>query len=124
MNFWKFIFVLLGTISLGVGLIGIVVPGLPTTPFLLLTAGLYMRSSERLYNWLLSTRICGTRIKRWQEKKGMTKREKILTILMMWSMITVSVIFFLSSVGGRLLVVSLGIVGTVVMGFVIRTIRS
>ncbi|MFO7574792.1 MAG: YbaN family protein [Bacteroidales bacterium] len=124
MNPWKFILVLLGTISLGIGVVGIVVPGLPTTPFLLLTAGLYMRSSDRLYNWLLSTRVCGARIKRWQEKKGMTRREKVLTILMMWSMISVSVVFLLSSSEGRLIVISLGIVGTVVMGFVIRTIRN
>ena len=124
MNFWKIILIFLGTISLGIGVVGIVVPGLPTTPFLLLTAGLYMRSSDRLYNWLLSTSICGKRIKRWQEKRGMTIREKLLTILMMWSMIAVSVIFLLSSTEGRLIVISLGIIGTVVMGFVIRTIRN
>lgn len=124
MNFWKIILIFLGTISLGIGVVGIVVPGLPTTPFLLLTAGLYMRSSDRLYNWLLTTSICGKRIKRWQEKRGMTIREKLLTILMMWSMISVSVIFLLSSTEGRLIVISLGIAGTVVMGFVIRTIRN
>jgi uncharacterized membrane protein YbaN (DUF454 family) len=124
MNPLRFILVLLGTIFLGVGVVGIVVPGLPTTPFLLLAAGLYMRSSDRLYNWLLSTSICGKRIRRWQEKRGMTIREKVLTILMMWSMIAVSVIFLLSSSEGRLIVISLGIIGTVVMGFVIRTIRN
>jgi len=123
MNLWKLILILLGTISLGIGVAGIVVPGLPTTPFLLLTAGLYMRSSDRLYNWLLSTSICGRRIKRWQEKRGMTIREKVLTILMMWSMITVSVIFLLSSSEVRLIVISLGIVGTLVMGFIVRTVR-
>ncbi len=124
MNAWKLILILLGTISLGVGVVGIVVPGLPTTPFLLLTAGLYMRSSDRLYNWLLSTRICGARIKKWEEKRGMTRREKVFSIILMWSMITVSVIFFLSSAGARLAVISLGIVGTLVMGFVLRTIKD
>lgn len=123
MNLWKIILVILGTISLGIGVVGIVVPGLPTTPFLLLTAGLYMRSSDRLYNWLLSTRVCGTRIKKWQEKKGMTRREKTLSILLMWSMITVSVVFFISSGNIRLLVIALGIVGTVVMGFILKTVR-
>ncbi|MBM3421202.1 MAG: DUF454 domain-containing protein [Bacteroidetes bacterium] len=124
MNLWKLILILLGTISLGAGIIGIVLPGLPTTPFLLLTAGLYMRSSDRLYNWLLSTSICGKRIKRWQEKRGMTLREKVLTILMMWSMICVSVIFLLSSTSGRVTVVILGVAGTLVMGFIVRTIRD
>ncbi len=124
MNFWKIILIFLGTISLGIGVVGIVVPGLPTTPFLLLTAGLYMRSSDRLYNWLLSTSICGKRIKRWQEKRGMTIREKVFTFILMWSMISVSVIFLLESTVVRSLVISLGVVGTLVMGFVLQTIRD
>ena len=49
MNLIKVLLIVLGTLSLCVGIIGIVVPGLPTTPFVLLTAGLYIKSSDKLY---------------------------------------------------------------------------
>ncbi len=60
MSFLKSILILLGTLSLCIGVIGIVVPGLPTTPFLLLTAGLYIKSSDKLYTKLISNRLVGS----------------------------------------------------------------
>ncbi|MDH4300313.1 MAG: YbaN family protein, partial [Dehalococcoidia bacterium] len=48
-----------GTLSTGLGIIGIFVPILPTTPFLLLAAACYMRSSERFYRWLINNRVFG-----------------------------------------------------------------
>jgi len=68
----KPVLVVLGTISLGLGVTGIFLPGLPTTPFLLLTAGLYVRSSERLYAMVLDNRFIGKHIKEFQDNKGMT----------------------------------------------------
>ncbi|MBW6479367.1 MAG: YbaN family protein, partial [Bacteroidales bacterium] len=59
MTLKKILFAFLGTLSLILGVIGIFVPGLPTTPFLLLTAGLYMKSSERLYKLLISNKYLG-----------------------------------------------------------------
>ena len=58
-NLIKIVFIVLGTLSLGIGIIGIVVPGLPTTPFILLTAGLYIKSSDRLYQKLINSRFIG-----------------------------------------------------------------
>lgn len=121
MIFKKTILILLGTLSLIIGVIGIFVPGLPTTAFLLLTAALYMRSSEKLYRKLLSNRILGPYILEFQSKKGMTKRTKLQAIGTMWFMITISSVFFIDPLNIKLIVITLGIIGTIVMGFIVPT---
>ena len=120
----KVILIVAGTVSLGVGLVGIIVPGLPTTPFLLLTAGLYMRSSERLYNHLISNKFVGSYISEFRENKGMTLKAKLYAIFMMWAMITLSCIFLVEITPSRLLIISIGIIGTLIMGFIIPTINN
>lgn len=124
MTIVKVILIIAGTVSLGVGIVGIVVPGLPTTPFLLLTAGLYMRSSDRLYNHLISNKFVGRYISDFHENKGMTLKAKLYAILMMWGMITLSCIFLVENIPSRLLIISIGILGSVIMGFLIPTINK
>jgi len=124
MIFKKIILILLGTLSLIIGVIGIFVPGLPTTAFLLLTAALYMRSSEKLYRKLLTNRILGPYILEFQSKKGMTKRTKLRAIGTMWFMIAISSYFFIEPLNIKFIVISLGIVGTIVMGFIVRTVDN
>jgi uncharacterized protein len=123
MSLFKIILILAGTLSLAIGVIGIFVPGLPTTPFLLLTAGLYMRSSERLYRQLIGNRVLGPYISDFYEKKGMSKRAKISAIGTMWVMIALSNTFLIEALAVKLMVVALGIIGTIVMGWVIATVR-
>jgi uncharacterized membrane protein YbaN (DUF454 family) len=84
-----------GTISLALGIIGIVLPLLPTTPFLLLTAACYLRGSERMHNWLLNHKWFGDYIRNFQEKKGIPKRAKIIAISMIWITIGFSMIFII-----------------------------
>ncbi|MDP2236826.1 MAG: YbaN family protein [Bacteroidales bacterium] len=109
----KPLFIFLGTLSLSLGLIGIVVPGLPTTSFLLLAAYLYARSSRRLYNALLNHKFLGGYIKDFQ--KGMSVRAKIRAISMMWTMILISAFFFIKILWVQLVVIGVGFVGTFVM---------
>lgn len=109
----KALFVFLGSLSLALGIIGIVVPGLPTTSFLLLSAYLYARSSDRLYYALLNHRFLGGYIKDFQ--KGMSVRTKIRAISMMWAMIFISAYFFIEILFVRLILIAVGIVGTIVM---------
>jgi uncharacterized membrane protein YbaN (DUF454 family) len=120
----KVILIVAGTVSLGVGIVGIVVPGLPTTPFLLLTAGLYMRSSDTLYQYLVSNKYVGSYINDFRTNKGMSLRAKIYAILMMWTMITLSCIFLVENTPTKLLIISIGILGTIIMGFIIPTISN
>lgn len=113
-----------GTISLAIGFLGIFIPGLPTTPFLLLTAALYIRSSERLYRKLLKTRIIGDYIREYMEVEGMTLKQKISSISLMWTMILVSSFFFIDSRIVIIVVIILGLVGTYVMGCKVPTVKK
>lgn len=124
MNIFKSILIFLGTLSLCIGIIGIVVPGLPTTPFLLLTAGLYVRSSDRLYEKLISNRFVGPYILEFRRKKGMNLKSKLFAIIIMWTMITISSVFFIKLLQVQLLVIAIGVIGTLVMGFIIPTIKE
>jgi len=82
-----------GTITLGLGIIGIFLPILPTTPFLLLTAACYMRSSERMHNWLLNNRLFGEYIRNYQAGLGVPLKTKIFAIIVLWATMVLSIIF-------------------------------
>jgi len=110
--------------SLGLGIIGIVVPGLPATPFFLLSAGLYLRSSERLYKKILSIQWIGPYINKYQKNKGLTIKGKIGAIITMWSMIALSCLVFITSLPVKTGVLIAGLIGTIVMGFLIPTIHN
>jgi len=82
-----------GTLATGLGILGIFVPILPTTPFLLIAAACYMRSSQKFYNWLLNDRFLGAYIKNYLQGKGMPLKVKILTVTLLWITIGLSVWF-------------------------------
>lgn len=80
----KYILILLGIISLALGVIGIFLPVLPTTPFLLLSATLFLRSSHKLYDWLLSHPYLGEYIRNFKEYKAIPLRVKIISVSLVW----------------------------------------
>jgi len=86
-EFKRRLFIAAGTIAIGIGVIGIFVPLLPTTPFLILAAFCYGRGSKRLYNMLLSNRIVGNYLRNYLEGKAMSTKAKILTLSMLWIVI-------------------------------------
>ena len=90
----KTICIILGTVSLALGIIGIFLPLLPTTPFLLLTAALYFRGLPRLYQWLLNHKHFGPYIRNFRENKAIPLRAKIISLLLMWGTM-IYCIFFL-----------------------------
>lgn len=81
------VFVVLGTLFLVVGVIGIFVPILPTTPFLLLASACYVRGSSRLHAWLLSHGRLGAFIRAYEEGRGIPLRAKAVALTMMWASI-------------------------------------
>ena len=91
----KWILITAGTIFVGIGIIGIFIPILPTTPFLLLAAACYARSSTRFYNWLINNKLIGTYIRNYREGKGVPLKVKVFTILLLWITILFSVFFIL-----------------------------
>ncbi len=78
----RYVLIGLGSIFLGLGVLGVFLPVLPTTPFVLLAGACYARSSERLYEWLLNNRLLGPSIREWDENKSIGRRAKITAILM------------------------------------------
>lgn len=79
----KKLYLILGCLSLVLGAIGVLLPLLPTTPFVLLAAFLFERSSEKFHRLLLKNRIFGKYIKDYTQKKGITYKNKIIAISVM-----------------------------------------
>jgi len=72
------VFLVLGTVFLGLGALGLVLPVLPTTPFVLLAAACYLRASERLHRRLVTSRTFGPTIVAWQEHGAIPPRAKVI----------------------------------------------
>ncbi|MFZ3577592.1 YbaN family protein [Virgibacillus sp. DJP39] len=80
----KVLLTIIGIISLVLGIIGIILPLLPTTPLLLLAAACFVRSSDRLYQWLITNKWFGPYIKNYRDGKGIPLKAKIISILLLW----------------------------------------
>jgi uncharacterized membrane protein YbaN (DUF454 family) len=80
----KLLYAILGLISLFLGILGIFLPFLPTTPFLLLSAALFAKSSTRLYNWVINHKIFGKYIQSYRDEKSIPLRIKFVALAMMW----------------------------------------
>ncbi len=91
-----------GSVAFGLGLVGIFVPVLPTTPFLLLAATCYMRSSQRLYSWLVQNRFIGNYIRGYLEGRGMTLRMKACTLGLLWVAVMSTAAFATDSLALRI----------------------
>lgn len=98
-----------GTISLALGAIGIVLPILPTTPFLLLSAACYCRSSDRLYKWLLTNKWFGEYIKNYREGKGVPLKTKIIALTVLWATIAYSAFFFMRILEVQLILLAVAV---------------
>lgn len=120
---FKVLLVITGSLSLGVGVVGIFVPGLPTTVFLLGAAACYVRSSDRLYNWLLGHKVLGTYINNYRKYKAMPLKSKIVALIMMWAMIGLSAGIFIENVTVKTIVVFAGLIGTVAI-LMVKTLRK
>jgi hypothetical protein len=92
----KILLITAGTISLALGAIGIFLPIIPTTPFLLLTAACYCRSSQQLYDWLLNNKWFGEYIRNYKEGKGIPLKTKLVALILLWVTIGVSTVFMLN----------------------------
>jgi len=107
-----------GTLSTGLGIIGVFIPILPTTPFLLLAAACYMRSSERFYQWLIYNRVFGVYVRNYIEGRGMPIKIKIFTILLLWLTIGLSITFGVQNIVLRIVLICIAIGVTVHVGLI------
>ena len=100
-----------GSVAFGLGLVGIFIPLLPTTPFLLLAAGCWMRSSPRLHDWLLHHRWFGDYVRNYVEYRAVRPRARAVTLVLLWGVIGATAVLAVESWWVRALlgVVALGV---------------
>lgn len=106
-----------------IGFIGIFVPVLPTTPFLLLAAFCYLRGSCFLYAWLVNNRLTGSYIKNYMEGRGMTLKMKIWTIALLWTTIVLTAIVGTDSLVIRIILAAV-LIGVTVHIVILKTARN
>jgi uncharacterized protein len=112
----------LGVVCIALGVIGIFVPGLPTTEFVLAASFLFARSSPRLQHWLESNRWFGPTLRRFRETRGMPRKTKMFALASMWIGVSVTIYALASvGVGAQIAAAILGVIGTGTILFVVRT---
>jgi len=86
--FWFFS----GFIIMSIGLVGIIVPGLPTTPLMILAAACYARSSQKFYDWIINNKMFGHHVKNYREGKGIPRKSKPIILGTMWVFVLFAVL--------------------------------
>ena len=115
-------FAALGVLCVVLGIIGVFVPGLPTTEFIIAASYLFARSSPTLEEWLERNRWLGTPLRRFKETRGMPRKAKALALVSMWTGVGVSTYMLATAgIGLQLLALTMGAIGTVTILFFIRT---
>lgn len=118
----KCLFIILGTLSLLLGFVGILLPLLPTTPFLLLSSVCYLRGSKRAYRWLMTRKVIGTYLYNYLTYKAIPKSKKVAAIILLWATLFLS-IMLIDHWPVRILLILVGI-GVSIHLFSLKTIKE
>lgn len=121
-KFIKGILIVAGTLFAGLGLLGMFVPLLPTTPLLLLAAFCYARSSERFYRWLMTNRIFGDYIRNYREGRGITLIHKVMALTLLWATIGYAAWFLVQPWWGKAGLAAIA-VGVTIHLLTVKTLR-
>ena len=113
----KVLWIILGSFFVALAAVGVALPGIPTTPFLILAAACYIRSSQKLYDRLISNKTFGPYLKDYREGKGIPKKAKILAVSMIVLFVGSSVIFGIESPNLKIVVGTLGLTGLIYVIF-------
>lgn len=100
-------FILAGFVFLAIGAIGVFIPILPTTPFILLSAACFYKSSERMHHWVTNNKLFGDYIRNYREGKGITLRAKMLTITLILISTAYSAIYMLNNIIHQIILVTI-----------------
>lgn len=120
----RYLYIVLGLLAVGLGALGVVVPGLPTTPFLLLASWLFVRSSPRLQRWLLQSWL-GKYIRGYQRRGGMTASQKAGAVGIMVAMVLLSTFVFIPAGSvARIIVPVAGAVGVLTVVFLVPNAKN
>lgn len=102
-----------GTLSLAVGVAGMVIPILPTTPFVLIAAACYLRGSRRMYDWMIANRYIGGYLRDYMEGRGVSVRAKATSVVVLWILIALSASFATDSTTVRIVLLAVAVAVTV-----------
>ncbi|QLB12955.1 hypothetical protein EV697_102370 [Bisgaardia hudsonensis] len=119
----KIVYIVLGFIFLGLGILGIILPLMPATPFLLLTLFFFAKGSDRVHNWFIQTNIYKKHLKSFKEQRGLTKKAKFWILLFATITLTMGFIFTPSIIGKSIIVIVL-IMKYIAFFFWIKTIEE
>lgn len=115
----RFIWFSLGFIIMSIGLIGIIIPGLPTTPLMILAAACFAKSSQRFYDWIINNKIFGKHVKNYREGKGIPSKSKKVIIPTLWFFVIFAILIGIPQhlIYAKIATFILAIIGTI---FIIR----
>jgi hypothetical protein len=116
----RLLWLALGFLFAAIGTVGIVIPGLPTTPLMILAAACFAKSSQRFYDWVINNRMFGQHVKNYREGNGIPKKSKPMILGTMWIFITFAVLIGIPDSApdiSRYATIVLGIIGTI---FILR----
>lgn len=119
----RIIFIILGCLALILGTIGIFLPGLPTTPLVLLASWCFYKSSPKMREWLLNS-FFGNYIRDYERKGGMTKGKKVFVVSLMAAMVLTSAFFLISNPIVKYVVLASGAVGCIVVIFFVPNAKK
>ena len=119
--FVKSFLLLLGFIFVGLGFIGIIIPGMPTTVFMILAAACFAKSSPKFEQWILDLPGIGRLVRDHRDGLGMPQKSKAIAITMMVLAVTLSIIFAITSTLIKILVGGVGIIGVWYVGVRVPT---
>lgn len=105
----RWLLLVVGTVFVALGLIGLFLPVLPTTPFMLLAAACYARASKRFYDWLLSNRTFGPMIHEWRKHRSIPYRTKLAAIGLMLATLAISIVFFVEPAWLKAVLAAMGL---------------
>ena len=103
----RYLWMLIGHFALVAGIVGLLLPLIPTSPFIIVAAYCYARSSERFYLILVNNRYFGKHIIQWEDNKCLRKEMKILIIVVLAMMFSTTILLFMNSIGMRLFGIAL-----------------
>jgi hypothetical protein len=116
----RLLWLALGFLFAAIGTVGIVIPGLPTTPLMILAAACFAKSSQRFYDWVINNRMFGQHVKNYREGNGIPKKSKPMILGTMWIFIAFAVLIGIPDSApdiSRYATIVLGIIGTI---FILR----
>ncbi|MEJ2105571.1 MAG: YbaN family protein [Ignavibacteriaceae bacterium] len=109
LGFFRYLYLIGGILLIIIGVIGIFLPVLPTTIFLILASACFVKGSPRANEWLRNHKILGAYLKNYQDKSGLTIKAKVLNISFLWLMISSSAFIFTEEIFIRLLLIAIAI---------------